>query len=386
MLDSIAAGTFWLSIMFGIGLGVVGITGANIYDFKTTKERKASLRHPYARKLRRRPVLSVIILSRNNSAEIQACLLSVLRSNYRKIQIIIVDRASTDGTQGIVKQMIVKYPSRGIKLIAKRLNSNEAQSIKQARRYASGDITFTISANNTVEKTTLRNLSYHFITNPRLEHIYARLVIQSDPSLTGLGQKMAQNTANWLQKTAFRACDYRPLLQASRVGKNSAHRSKYYTDVVVFQSSVSHFRRLWIKEYNRLLNRKRNTQRTQPLFPKNSHTLFRKSVYLVILVQAFLIPYLVYIAVSFDNPLYLFLAWSVFSVLAAVMIWSEEETFLTKLRASLYIPMLYCLFWFYCTLQLSILLAVIVSAVSKRLVSAFKELLLVLLGSTKKTA
>ena len=47
------------------------------------------------------PEISVIITTKNESSHIYKCLVSVRKQSYKKIEIIVVDNNSTDGTKAI---------------------------------------------------------------------------------------------------------------------------------------------------------------------------------------------------------------------------------------------------------------------------------------------
>lgn len=49
------------------------------------------------------PLVSVIVTTRNNHQTLDACLLSIFRQTYQPIEIIVVDRDSTDGTKLIAR-------------------------------------------------------------------------------------------------------------------------------------------------------------------------------------------------------------------------------------------------------------------------------------------
>ena len=65
-----------------------------------------------------RPLVSVIVTTRNNQATLDACLGSVTAQTYTPLELIVVDNNSTDGTADIArrytKQVLNKPPERSV--------------------------------------------------------------------------------------------------------------------------------------------------------------------------------------------------------------------------------------------------------------------------------
>lgn len=64
---------------------------------------KPQTHDPATKQQSSRPLVSVIIATRNSHETLDACLVSVTKQTYRPIELIIVDRDSTDGTKLIAK-------------------------------------------------------------------------------------------------------------------------------------------------------------------------------------------------------------------------------------------------------------------------------------------
>jgi glycosyltransferase involved in cell wall biosynthesis len=64
--------------------------------------------------------LSIITVVRNNKPYIEDCINSVLRQTYRDVEYIIIDGGSTDGTIGVIKDAVKRYPERSIKIVSEK--------------------------------------------------------------------------------------------------------------------------------------------------------------------------------------------------------------------------------------------------------------------------
>lgn len=66
------------------------------------------------------PLVSVIIPTKNSSAFLEACLVSIKKQTYQKIEIIVVDNGSTDDTKKIAKKYANKLFNKGPERSAQR--------------------------------------------------------------------------------------------------------------------------------------------------------------------------------------------------------------------------------------------------------------------------
>ena len=78
--------------------------------------------------------VSVIIPAYNEEKNIEKCLKSVLRQDYKKLEIIVVDDCSTDGT----RELLIKI--EGIALLLHEKNRGKGAAVRTALRKVSGDI------------------------------------------------------------------------------------------------------------------------------------------------------------------------------------------------------------------------------------------------------
>ena len=91
------------------------------------------------------PSLSVIIPARNEAANIERCVRSVLRSAYRPLEVIVVDDRSSDGTAGIAEWIAAAPEARGRLRVLHGADLPEGWfgkpwALVQGYRAASGDL------------------------------------------------------------------------------------------------------------------------------------------------------------------------------------------------------------------------------------------------------
>lgn len=87
---------------------------------------------------RRRPVISVVIPTRNRAALLRHSIGSVLRQTVRDIEIVIVDEASSDETPAVIEELVAADPRvRGVRHDVAR---GAAAARNTGVQYASGDV------------------------------------------------------------------------------------------------------------------------------------------------------------------------------------------------------------------------------------------------------
>lgn len=82
------------------------------------------------------PLVSVIISCYNHKNFVEHALLSVLKQNYKNVEIILVDDSSEDGSIEVVKSLKEKYPQ--IKLILNKVNLGLCKSFNRAFKQSTG--------------------------------------------------------------------------------------------------------------------------------------------------------------------------------------------------------------------------------------------------------
>ncbi|GCC50155.1 glycosyltransferase family 2 protein [Chryseotalea sanaruensis] len=91
-------------------------------------------------------LVSVICLCHNHKAFVKEALQSVLQQTYTNIQLIIVDDASTDGSQKVITEFVSQHP--GIQYISLSENVGSCKALNIALASANGDFIIDLAADD----------------------------------------------------------------------------------------------------------------------------------------------------------------------------------------------------------------------------------------------
>lgn len=101
-----------------------------------------------------KPLVSVIIVTYNRKGDVVECIDSVLGSTYKRIEIIVVDNASSDGT---VEELERRYGNK-IKLIKSYRNLYAGGGRNLGAKSASGEYLLFVDSDNTIDRDMIKNL------------------------------------------------------------------------------------------------------------------------------------------------------------------------------------------------------------------------------------
>jgi len=103
------------------------------------------------------PKVTMMIMSYNEAKVIEKKIKNSLELDYPKLEIFVVDSASNDGTQNIVK----KY-SKQVKLIEQGERKGKASAINYGMKYSSGDIIMITDSNAMINQQAIKKIARHF--------------------------------------------------------------------------------------------------------------------------------------------------------------------------------------------------------------------------------
>lgn len=378
-----------ISVIDIIHLGAY-LVGANFYDIWQYRRRA---RFPSRNHHKLQPKVSVLIPAHNESIGIIRCLDSVRVNTYRKLEIIVIDDASTDNTKCLVKQYIAKYPKRDIRLMYKQKNSGKAEALNHAlRRGTTGDLIMTLDADSVLHRKSITNAVSYF-HDPRVVGVAANVRILDSVSILGLLQKF-EHMIGYRSKKFFSitnseyiiggvASTYRrEILKRVRFYDNDTatediglslkvisagnrdQRIIYASDVLAMTEGVRTFKALVKQRYRWKLGSMQNLMKYHGLILNRGKqyskglTFYRLPMAIfgeiMLLLEPLAILYVLYVCYMLLNPSMIIGAYMTITVYLLLNLWPDEHmSFWKKIKMSLYTPMMYFVFYLMNIVQLA---------------------------------
>jgi len=110
--------------------------------------------------------VSVLIPARNEQVHIEETIRSVLRSDYKNLEIVVINDASGDKTEGIVRK--ISQENEKVRLLNLRENMGKAAGLNYAMLVSKGDIIVTIDADCLLREDCISRMVWHFLKFPRV--------------------------------------------------------------------------------------------------------------------------------------------------------------------------------------------------------------------------
>jgi glycosyltransferase involved in cell wall biosynthesis len=371
-----------LSLRFVMTVGaaqlLLNVIGANLYEVRAVKRQQRYRDHPYARRYRVRPLVSVIIVSHNREQFIESCLNAVLKSTYRNLEVIVVDNVSDDATRQRASSVIAANPQHTVKLFAKRVSTPNARAALDGyKKYGHGDLIMTLEAAQTPDKTALMTAVRYFYDNEQLGAVMPKLNVYAAFSSLGVLQKYLAV----LSARSSKACGvfsigcgvdgpmiYRRtvFLTSLATGKLSGRR-QYADDVIVNTRPSESFFQMAGQNFNRIIKRSRFNISLELSWSRPLDWLFMMlaaSTGLAVLLLPLVTGYFIYLAAVLQEPTYLLVGCGLLSLLLLFAIWEDRQLRpYQKLNYTLGIPLTYGLYLFVSVIQAG---AVIIAILSPR--------------------
>ncbi|HSX45493.1 MAG TPA: glycosyltransferase family 2 protein [Candidatus Saccharimonadia bacterium] len=353
---------------------VANIIGASLYDLKQVRLRHRRALKPNSKQFRRRPLVTVIIPAHDNEKIIRDSLQSLVGSSYRKVEVIVADNGSSDGTKRVVREFSKTHPKKAIMLYAKRRQIDDKQLVSEAfRRYGHGELVVCLKAGSVLGKNSLAKAAQHFNDNERVDA--ARLNQQAAHGLyiSGLFQEFgllfwsrSMKAASAFNRRGFESGQDNPyaILYSADAFRGLGHkRSKsiykavYASDSIVYVPCLT-LSRLIGQTYSRKLNSLRSNFKitaSAQVTKDDAGQILRLGASflraLAWLVVPAILTYFTYLAVHLHEPTFILASWAAMALFAAFAIWEDEQLGLRqKLRYTLLMPINYG--WFYIILSL----------------------------------
>ena len=120
-----------------------------------------------ARKLKKFPVITIAVPAYNEEKHLQKTIRSLIKLDYPKdkLEIVVINDGSQDGTKRKAEEMIRTYPNHNIKLINKT-NAGKGAALNDAIKISRGEFFVCLDADSYPQKNALKKILPHFKGNP----------------------------------------------------------------------------------------------------------------------------------------------------------------------------------------------------------------------------
>lgn len=351
----------WLIVFCGIiafAAMAIQIFGATVYDIRDVARQRRYLLQPNARRYRHRPLISVIINSNNNQDDIVACLDSIVSSSYRKVQVIVVDSISTDGTKHIVQSYIKKHPTKNITLFARRTSNGLINNCVEAhKRRTNGEYIVLCQATDRFDPQAFSRAIRYCNDNESVEVVALNSQIIDQQSYSNVLHRYK----SFMQRRHNKAADaYGHYVSGFQTGTMYASQTalhalrhpllskptNFLADAYIFQQPAANS---WITIKNRFMVGSRNSaldpnksQTWQSRAARSISTIYRASALVAVAAAPGVVGYCLYLAISLRQPNLLLLIVSGTSLFVAHAIANDTaKNTITKIGYILGLPLIY---------------------------------------------
>ncbi len=183
--------TIYSVALVGAAAGVLTIfIGAAFYDITLLRLFRPLRSHPHAAPYRRRPLVSVVFITRNNEKTITDSLRSAYSGSYRHVEVIVVDNASSDGTVDAVRGFVRANPKRAVKLVTKRAKAPENDLLQVIRRVSHGELVMVVRAGASLDYQAVKAALQYFLVNDSLQALHGRRAVIPEPSIVNQAKQL----------------------------------------------------------------------------------------------------------------------------------------------------------------------------------------------------
>ncbi len=384
--------TIFFDLFIGIGLinlihFALYLVGANFYDMKEFRRSRKLVKRAKAKQ----PFITILIPAHNEQTGIIRCLESVRRNTYRKMQIIVIDDASTDKTSALVTQYICDHPNRSISLLKMPKNAGKAGALNYAlKRHANSDLIMTLDADSVLNKWAVSRAVSYF-KDEKVVGVAANVRVMDSLTILGLLQKFEHmigyrskkfysltncefiigGVASTYRRSSMEEVSFYDTdtttediglsLKIAALG-NRENRLIYAADVVAMTEGVQTFKSLLRQRYRWKMGMLQNLLKHKQLFANNDTAFSRMlTMYripmaffgeLMLILEPFMWGYLAYLSITYHTPALFLGAYMTITLYILWNLWPDEHTkFWRKMVLSVYAPILYFVFYIMSVVQ-----------------------------------
>lgn len=153
------------------------VSATNVHDFNEGMSHRKSK----SKKIQpvKRPWITVIVPAYNEELTVTTTLDSILMSNYRYFDVIVVNDGSKDNTAKVVSTYI-KNTKFGYKIkLLNQVNGGKASALNNAVAHSKGSLVMCLDADSTIDAYALKNTVRHFIEHPEIIAMPSNVSVRS---------------------------------------------------------------------------------------------------------------------------------------------------------------------------------------------------------------
>lgn len=176
-----------------------------LYAFQEYKLTKG-FRKISKRQIEKNTRVSVIVPAWNEEVGIVTSIQSLLRNNYKNLEIIVVNDGSKDGTDFVVKTFYEKkiknrdFKGKRFIYINKQKNKGKGSAINSGIKRSTGDVIITMDADTKFEKDAIYTVAKYF-QNPGIDAAVGNVKLVNSKSLLGLIQQVEYTFGFYFKRT-----------------------------------------------------------------------------------------------------------------------------------------------------------------------------------------
>jgi hypothetical protein len=285
---------FILVLLLGFAAAGLNIFSSLIYDFSIAKINKEARLHPYAKALRIRPKISIIILASASTSQLQKCLMAISKNKYRKYEIIVATQ-----NLSLVKKTIADFKKKNRSKNIKALKISNDSWHEVVNKIKTPEIYFVFEDHYLIDETAISETVKYFALNQNCGALLPHVTNFFNYSLISLVQEYEYVIKNQWQKTLS-------IFQKNRLPNSGFLACRKRPDKINHIAYCSN-----IKVYTTGQNSAPKTNNFWRIF--------------LLLVTFLTVSYALFIALNIHYSALIAIIWSGFSLFLALNIWSEEH-------------------------------------------------------------
>jgi cellulose synthase/poly-beta-1,6-N-acetylglucosamine synthase-like glycosyltransferase/peptidoglycan/xylan/chitin deacetylase (PgdA/CDA1 family) len=183
-------------VLFGVTVVLLVLSAVSNITLATLQRRR-SRRVPHLSR-QYRPLVSVIVPAHNEEKVLIPAIKSLFKSTYRKIEVIIVNDGSTDGTLDVARTLEASY--KRLRVINQR-GRGKAAALNHAMYRSKGEIIVCMDADTILQPVTISRLVRHF-RNPKVGAVAGYVKVGNIRNTLSMWQALEYATSIAIERNA----------------------------------------------------------------------------------------------------------------------------------------------------------------------------------------